>query len=116
MYKTFLVSILLSSVLFSSEVPSPDKGLTYYKFIFKDELGYSGNQFVDKFFADEWRALFANNGEGFKKEFRGRSEKLDQFLDSSGFDKVAPHLEAFAIYYAKGSGYSPHCHNDIDTK
>lgn len=91
---------------------SPDKGLTYYKFLFKNELKYNGSVFTAKHTAKEWEELFNNKAEGFKKEFGGISKKLDDLFSSKKFDKLAPHIKAFAIHYASDSGYSPHCGND----
>jgi hypothetical protein len=113
MKKLILILLILSCSLFGQyENGSFDKGLTYYKFLFKNELKYDGSVFTAKYTAKEWEELFSNNAEGFKKEFLGITPKLDSLLNSKKFEKIAPHIKAFAIHYSKDSGYSPHCGND----
>jgi len=113
MRKSLIVFIFVSSLLYGQyENGSYDKGLTYYKFLFKNELKYNGSVFTAKFKAKEWDKLFQNNAKGFKKEFGGITQKLDKLLNSKKFEKIAPHLKAFAIHYSQDSGYSPHCGND----
>jgi len=118
MFKILLtITLLLGSLYADYDGGSHDKGLTYYKYIFKKELGYDGSVFTAKYTEKEWAKLFENKAQGFKKVFMGKSPKLDTFLQSSKFEKIAPDLKAFAIYYAKDSGYSPHCgNNDIDVE
>ena len=113
MHKLLLVLILISSSIHAQyNDGSADKGLTYYKFIFKDELKYNGSVFTGKHTEKEWAKLFENNAKEFKKEFAGITTKLDKFINSKKFEKIAPHIKAFAIHYASDSGYSPHCGND----
>lgn len=113
--KIIFTLLVTCSFLFASG--SSDRGLTYYKYLFKSELGYNGSVFTAKYTAKEWKALFANDAKGFKKEFGGISPKLDALYKTEKFKKLLPHIEAFAIHYAKDSGYSPHCAgNDIDDK
>jgi hypothetical protein len=111
------LAILSNIALAQYEGGSHDKGLTYYKYLFKDELGYLGSKFTGKYTTKEWKKLFANDAKGFKEVFMGKSKKLDSLLESEKFERIAPHIKAFAIYYSKDSGYSPHCgNNDIDVK
>ncbi len=114
MIKKVLLSLLFCSnfLIADYENGSYDKGLTYYKYLFKNELKYNGSVFTAKYSEKEWNSLFENKAEGFKKVFKGKSEKLDRLIESDKFEKIAPHLKAFAIHYAKDSGYSPHCGND----
>ena len=118
MKKILLISIIVCSSLYGQyDGGSYNKGLTYYKFLFKKELKYNGSVFTAKFTAKEWEELFENNASGFKKEFIGISTNLDKLLNNEKFERIAPHIKAFAINYAKDSGYSPHCgNNDIDEK
>ncbi len=111
MRSLLLVAFLFISVLGANG--NSEIGKTIYKQIFKEELGYYGDDFVYKHTAKEWEELFANNAKGFKKEFGGISERLDDLYKIEKFKELIPHLEAFAVEYAKDSGYSPHCH-DID--
>jgi acetolactate decarboxylase len=97
----------------SYEGGSHSKGLAYYKYLFKDELKMLGTEFTDKYKADEWKKKFENNGKAFKEEF-AVTPKLKALMYSDKFDRIAPHLLAFTVYYAHGSGYSPHCGADID--
>lgn len=111
----FLLIFIYGSLFAEYANGSFDKGLTYYKYLLKNELNYDGSVFTAKHTAKEWEKLFENNADGFKKEFSGISTKLDSLLKSEKFEKLAPHIKAFVIHYAKDSGYSPHCgNNDID--
>ena len=112
--KKLLLIFLFMSVFVNAQYEggSVDKGLTYYKYLFKKELNYNGSVFTAKFIAKEWENLFENNADGFKKEFSGATSKLDNLLNSEKFERIAPHIRAFAIHYSKDSGYSPHCGND----
>lgn len=113
MKKVLIILIFMSSFVYGQyEDGSPDKGLTYYKFLLKKELKYNGSVFTAKFKAKEWHELFQNNAKGFKKEFRGITTNIDKLLDSEKFEKIAPHIKSFAMHYSKDSGYSPHCGND----
>jgi len=118
MFKLLIsVAIFFNMAFAQYENGSHDKGLTYYKYLFKDELGYLGSEFTAKYTSKEWEKLFSNKAQGFKEVFLGKSKKLDRLLQSEKFDRIAPHIKAFAIYYSKDSGYSPHCgNNDIDVK
>lgn len=113
MLRSIILFISLTVLGFAQDIQgSPDKGLTYYKYIFKEQLGYDGSVFTSKYTADVWEKLFKDDAKGFKKEFKGISKKLDKFLESEKFKQIAPHLEAFAVHYSSDSGYSPHCGND----
>lgn len=118
MRKLFLCFVLLGCFTYASATEgSKDKGLTYFKFLFKKELGYDGSVFTAKHTEAEWKELFKDDAKGFKKEFSGLTQNIDNLLKSDKFKIIAPHIEAFAIYYAKDSGYSPHCgNNDIDNE
>ncbi len=89
-----------------------DKGFTYYKYVVKPIIKIKGSDFTHKFLADEWRELFKNDAQGFKKEFSPINSEFSHFLESKKFKKIAPHLEAFFVHYAKDSGHSPHCGTD----
>ncbi len=91
---------------------SHSKGLTYYKYIIKPELGIPGDVFTKKYTTQEWQALFDDGAKGFKKQFSNVSPKLDAFLASDKFKQIAPDLRAFTIFYAQDSGYLAPC----DTK
>jgi hypothetical protein len=83
---------------------NPDKGQTYYYYIFKPELGINGALFAQKYTVDEWEVLFENNATMFKKEFGNISKKLDNILNSQKFDsEIAPNLKAFVQMYSKDS-------------
>ncbi len=113
MRNSLIILIFLSTFAYAQyDGGSEDKGLTYYKFLFKKELNYNGSVFTAKFKAQSWEKLFDNDAKEFKKEFSGITKKLDKLLNSKKFEKIAPHIKAFAIHYASDSGYSPHCGND----
>jgi hypothetical protein len=107
-----IVSISLVFLYADDFKGSFDRGQTYYKYLIKPHLGYSGETFVAKYTQMEWKVLFENRGELFKKEF-GINKELKELFDSEKFERMVPHLKAFAIHYAKDSGYSPHCGNNV---
>lgn len=106
-------TLFINSFAQSYENGNYDKGLTYYKFLFRNELRYSGVVFTHKYTASQWEKLFENNAKKFKQEFSGISSTLDSLLQSEKFERIAPDLKAFTIYYAKDSGYSPQCGNKV---
>ena len=104
--KHFLVAVLTAISLYASG--SAEMGKTIYKTFMRDELGYIGDRFTEKYNAKKWQELFAGDAKAFKDRF-GTTPKLRKFFNRDDIDKFLPHLEAFAVYYAKDSGYIPNC-------
>ena len=109
MTKKIISMMIISTFSFAGfDGGSIDKGLVYYKYLFKNELGYTGEVFTKKHSIKEWENLFENHAAGFKKEFL-TTPKLEELQKSKKFEQIAPHIKAFAINYAKDSDNSPKC-------
>ncbi len=104
--KQLLAAIVLSASLYAGG--SAEMGKTIYKTFMRDELGYIGDRFTEQYNAKKWKELFAGDAEKVKELF-GTTPKLRKFFNRDDIDKFLPHLEAFAVYYAKDSGYVPNC-------
>lgn len=106
--------LILLVLLFVSSLGAngnSEMGRTVYKHVFKPELNLIGDDFVSKHTAAQWEELFANDAEGFKKEFGGISPVLDALYKKEKFKELIPHLKEFTVEFASDSGYSPHCHD-----
>lgn len=109
MIKKMLLFFLLPICLFAFSEGNIDKGHTYYKFVLSPLVGIKGDIFTKEHTQKEWKVLFLNNAQGFKNKYSSISTEFKEFLSSDKFQKIAPHLEAFAIYYAKDSEAKPLC-------
>lgn len=106
--KMFLL-FLIPICAFAFNQGDVDKGHTYYKFVINPFTGIRGDVFTKEHTKKEWEALFFNNAQGFKNKYSSINNEFKEFLSSAKFEKIAPHLEAFAIYYAKDSEVKPQC-------
>lgn len=112
MIKKIVFALCTMSMLYADyDGGNHDMGQTYYRYILKPMLGYGGQKFTTSYTQLEWRALFDNNATRFKEKF-GVNPQMVEFLNSEKFEKIAPHLKAFAIYYSLDSGYVPKCGDD----
>lgn len=105
--KIFLIVLFSFSTLFAT-MGSSEMGRTIYQSFFRDELGYIGDDFTAKYTIDEWEEIFKDEGKEFKLIF-GVTPNLKAFFQREDFDTFLPHIKAFAIEYAKDSGYVPNC-------
>jgi hypothetical protein len=104
--KHFIFILLFLSSVYANG--NSEIGKTLYQTFFKDELGYIGDDFTAKYTAKEWEALFEDDARGLKEKF-GVTQNLREFFRRDDIDTFLPHLKAFAITYAKDSGYVPNC-------
>jgi hypothetical protein len=107
-----LIILLLSSAL-TADV---NKGKRYYMKDFKQKFRMNGLQFTQLHTAQEWTALFAEEGKGFISEFTRKYPEQKAFLDDPKLWKKLQHVRDFAIEYAKDSGNIPSCGEDDATK
>lgn len=113
MFKNILLILSLSTYLLATAYEgNADKGLTYYKYIIRPMIDIHGSVFTKKHTSSEWKEYFLNNAEAFKKEFSALSPDFDLFINSSKFERIKPHLEAFLVNYSKDSGQFAPCGND----
>jgi len=107
--KIILVSALLGSVGSSVLMADIKKGQKYYLKTFKSKFKMNGVKFATLHTQDEWRELFENEGEGFKKEFSKNYPKSQKLLSKPNVWKKLQHVKDFAIEYANDSGNVPSC-------
>ncbi len=102
MAKIALITLVFMTQCLANELTgSPSKGMVYYKYLMKEQLGERGDTFSKRHTAAAWIELFDNNATLFKKEFSGLTPQLDTLLKSSKFVEIMPHLKAFVVHYAK---------------
>lgn len=109
MIKKLLALLIVPMFLFAFSEGDVDKGHTYYKFIINPLTGIRGDIFTKEHTKKEWEVLFSNKAKGFKEKYSSQNLEFKEFLSTPKFEKIAPHLEAFAIYYAKDSEVKPQC-------
>ena len=105
----FLIILLLSSAL-TADV---NKGKRYYMKEFKQKFRMNGLQFTQLHAAQEWRALFEEEGRGFIIEFSRKYPEQKAFLNDPKLWKKLQHVRDFAIAYAKDSGNTPTCGAEV---
>ncbi len=107
MVKSVLIIIVL---LFSSTaIADVNKGKRYYMKSLKQKFRMNGLEFTQLHTAQEWRALFEEEGKGFISEFSRKYPEQKAFLDDPKLWKKLQHVRDFAIEYAKDSGNIPSC-------
>jgi len=108
--KYILITLLSSILLYASKpVGDIDKGHTYFKYIINPIINIQGDKFTIKHTKKEWEKLFSNDAKEFKLKYESLNDKFRSFLNTPKFQKIAPDLKAFLIYYAKDSDIKPQC-------
>ena len=107
--KILLLSVLLGSIGSSALMADIKKGQKTYLKTFKSKFKMNGTKFATLHTQDEWTELFANEGEGFKKEFIANYPKSKKTLEKKNIWKKLQHVKDFAIEYANDSGNVPSC-------
>ena len=107
--KIILLGALLGSLGSSVLMADIKKGQKHYLKTFKSKFKINGTKFADLHTQDEWRELFANEGEGFIKEFSKDYPKSKKTLSNPKIWKKLQHVKDFAIEYANDSGVNPSC-------
>lgn len=107
-------SVLIIIVLLFSMTATADvnKGKRYYMKSFKQKFKMNGLEFTQLHTAQEWRALFEEEGKGFISEFSQRYPKHEAFLHDPKLWIKLQHVRDFAIEYASDSGNIPSCGED----
>jgi len=57
----------------------------------------------------EWAKMFEGDAQAVIDAFKGNGGAAEKYLTGSGFQKHAPYLRAFFIFYASDSGNVPSC-------
>ena len=86
-----------------------NKGKRYYMKTFKQKFKMSGEAFAQLHTQAEWKALFADQGRGFIKEFSQKFPKQSAYLHDPKTWKKLQHVGDFAETYASDSGKTPTC-------
>lgn len=107
--KTALAGAIAFGVLTTSVYADSATGQKYYLKFLKPKTGYNGTKFAAMHTQAEWKALFADDAAGFKKEFTGKHPELKEFLEGDTFKKIVKDLQDFAVEYANDSGNVPSC-------
>jgi len=107
--KAAVASALAFGVLTSTVYADAATGQKYYLKFMKPKTGYNGTKFAAMHTQAEWKALFADDGAGFKKEFVAKHPDLKDFLEGDTFKKIMKDLQDFAVEYASDSGNVPSC-------
>ncbi|MDF1881770.1 hypothetical protein JHD50_10745 [Sulfurimonas sp. MAG313] len=107
--KIILIGALLGSVGSSVLMADIKKGQKAYLKTFKSKFKMNGTKFATLHTQDEWKELFKNKGEGFKKEFIKNYPKSEKTLLKKNIWKKLQDVKDFAIEYANDSGNIPSC-------
>lgn len=110
MRKSVWIGALLAAGLCWAEGDAA-RGQIFYAHLFAKELGYNGAVFAKKHTEKEWAERFKNGAEGFIKEFGPQlgPEAKALVLSPHFQERIAPHLEAFVLFYAKDKPEVPVC-------
>lgn len=107
--KILLLGVFLGSIGSSVLMADIKKGQKYYLKTFKSKFKMNGVKFATLHTQEEWKELFKNEGEGFKKEFTNNYPKSKKLLSNPKVWKKLQHVKDFAIEYANDSGNVPSC-------
>jgi len=107
--KIILLGALLGSLGSSVLMADVKKGQKAYLKTFKSKFKMNGTKFATLHTQAQWEELFANEGEGFKKEFTANYPKSKKTLEKKNIWKKLQHVKDFAIEYASDSGNVPSC-------
>ncbi|PHR59002.1 MAG: hypothetical protein COA44_02310 [Arcobacter sp.] len=107
--KIILLGALLGSLGSSVLMADIKKGQKDYLKTFKSKFKMNGTKFATLHTQEEWTKLFANEGEGFKREFIKNYPKSKKTLAKKNIWKKLQHVKDFAIEYANDSGNVPSC-------
>ena len=107
--KILLVGALLGSVGGTALMADVKKGQKLYLKTLKSKFHINGTKFAALHTQEEWTTLFANEGEGFIKEFSERYPNSEKTLAKRNIWKKLQHVKDFAIEYANDSGNVPSC-------
>jgi len=107
--KIILLGALMGSVGSSVLMADIKKGQKYYLKTFKSKFKLNGTKFAALHTQEEWKKLFKNEGEGFRKKFSKNYPKSERILSNPKIWKKLQHVKDFAIEYASDSGNVPSC-------
>lgn len=90
------------------------KGQRFYLKHLKTKVKMNGADFVAQYTQREWEKRFADHGQALIEELSRRYPRYRKFFHSRRFRKKMPHLYDFAHTYAKDSGKTPSCGQDVE--
>ena len=90
------------------------RGQIFYAHLLGPQLEYNGAVFTKLYTQVEWEALFADRAEGFIDRFGPKMDETTQTMLRSDhfYERILPHLRAFAIEYAADQPGMPMCADD----
>lgn len=107
--KKLLLVLLTVSLMFVSSEADVKKGQKAYLKLFKTRFNMNGTRFAAEHTVAEWEELFANNAEGFIKEYGTRFPNAMPALDNINNFPALMDIGDFAKEYGSDSGNVPSC-------
>jgi hypothetical protein len=104
-----LASILALGVMSTSAFADVKTGQKAYLKMFKAKFGMDGTKFAASHTVDEWDALFANDAEGFIKEYSAKFPAAAPILTAPTNKEAIKNIGDFAKEYGSDSGNVPSC-------
>ena len=105
-----ITAFMMVGMMSSSAFADAAKGQKYYLKFLKKKTGMNGAKFATGHTQEEWKELFANDGEKFIAEYSKKFPKLEKFFKGDKFkNKYMKHIADFVIEYASDSGNVPSC-------
>jgi len=106
--KKLILGLLVAMMSFGAFADAA-KGQQYYLKYLRPYFGYNGQEFASQHLKVEWKRYFKKNGQKFIDTYSKKHPESSEFLASEDFQKIAPHIEDFAIKYAADSGELASC-------
>lgn len=104
-----LLFILALLALPLSASADAEKGQQYYLKYLRPVFDYNGQVFAQQHLKIEWKRYFKNDAQKFIEKYSDKHPSANEFLHSTTFQKIAPHIQDFAVKYAADSGELPSC-------
>ena len=108
MMKKMMLALMFTLVSFGASADAA-KGQQYYLKYLRPHFGYNGQEFAAQHLKVEWKRYFKKDAAKFIKKYSKKHPEAAEFLASDKFQKIAPHIEDFAVKYAADSGELPSC-------
>ncbi|PWI34080.1 hypothetical protein DI392_07755 [Vibrio albus] len=106
--KKILIGLMVAMLSFNVFADAA-KGQQYYLKYLRPLFGYNGQEFATQHLKIEWKRYFKKDAKKFIQKYSKKHPEAAEFLASDTFQKIAPHVEDFAVKYAADSGELPSC-------
>lgn len=105
-----LIMLLAAAALTATMAQADAKaGQKVYLKTFKAKFGMNGTKFAAEHTVAEWEELFANDGNGFIKEYGARFPAAVPMLTNPAMKEKLQDIGDFAKEYGSDSGNVPSC-------